>query len=282
MSKQDRQGVRTATDLDIKYNFGKMQKNTESALQEANNTNTAITSHVSDKDNPHGVTADQVNARPDTWMPTASDVGARPDTWLPSLAEIGAAPSGYGLGAGAKYIGTTDLNNYKVGGWYQFTKGATNAPCDYGMMLVIPGNAYNTDTFQYTFSRYPANIMYLRQLFDGSWSAWECVNPPMEEGKEYRTTERYKGKPVYAKLINLGAMPNAKTLTKYDLAENVNNLVDAKLTLDKGDSICIDNKFTELKWYIGCYSKPYIEYSSTTDKSAYTGFLLLKYTKSTD
>lgn len=33
---------------------------------------------------------------------------------------------------------------------------------------------------------------------DGVWSEWEIDNPPMEPGKEYRTTERWEGKPVYA------------------------------------------------------------------------------------
>lgn len=39
----------------------------------------------------------------------------------------------------------------------------------------------------------------------------EWVNPPMVVGTEYRTTERYLGKPVYVKLVNFGALPNATT-----------------------------------------------------------------------
>ena len=46
--------------------------------------------HRQEKANPHGVTAEQVGARPSTWMPTASDVGARPDTWMPSASDVGA------------------------------------------------------------------------------------------------------------------------------------------------------------------------------------------------
>ena len=86
------------------------------------------------------------------------------------------APSGYGLGKGGKAIAAGDnLNNYKVGGWYQFTKGVTNAPCDYGMMMVIPGTGYANDTYQYVFSRYPAYKLYIRQLFEGTWQSWvEC------------------------------------------------------------------------------------------------------------
>ena len=37
-----------------------------------------LTSHTSNTSNPHGVTAAQVGARPNTWTPSASDVGAEP------------------------------------------------------------------------------------------------------------------------------------------------------------------------------------------------------------
>lgn len=40
--------------------------------------------------NPHGTTAADVGARPNTWMPSASDVGARPDTWTPTAEDVGA------------------------------------------------------------------------------------------------------------------------------------------------------------------------------------------------
>lgn len=33
-----------------------------------------LTAHLENKNNPHGVTAEQVGARPDTWMPKLHDV----------------------------------------------------------------------------------------------------------------------------------------------------------------------------------------------------------------
>jgi hypothetical protein len=39
--------------------------------------------------------AEEVGARPNTWMPTAADVGARPITWTPTAAEVGARPSSW-------------------------------------------------------------------------------------------------------------------------------------------------------------------------------------------
>jgi hypothetical protein len=61
------------------------------AVGYALNTKAPI-SHTEDKCNPHGVTASQVGARPDTWMPSASEIGARPNTWMPTAQEVGARP----------------------------------------------------------------------------------------------------------------------------------------------------------------------------------------------
>ena len=38
--------------------------------------------HADDKNNPHNVTASQVGARPDTWMPTAEELGALSSKWI--------------------------------------------------------------------------------------------------------------------------------------------------------------------------------------------------------
>lgn len=51
-----------------------------------------LNDHAGSEDNPHNVTASQVGARPDTWMPSASDVGARPGDWMPTAQEVGARP----------------------------------------------------------------------------------------------------------------------------------------------------------------------------------------------
>ena len=39
---------------------------------------TDLTAHKSNQKNPHGVTAAQVGARPDTWFPTIAEIGAAP------------------------------------------------------------------------------------------------------------------------------------------------------------------------------------------------------------
>lgn len=47
---------------------------------------------------------------------------------------------------------------------------------------------------------------------NGVWQPAEWVNPPMQPGVEYRTTERYQGNSVYTKLVDLGASENGKVI----------------------------------------------------------------------
>ena len=48
----------------------------EAAHTAAGNAQTAVDQHSQNEENPHGVTAEQVGARPSDWMPTAEEVGA--------------------------------------------------------------------------------------------------------------------------------------------------------------------------------------------------------------
>lgn len=52
------------------------------------------------------------------------------------------------------------------------------------------------------------------------WMPFEWEHPPMKIGVEYRTSERYNGKPVYAKAINFGQAPNA---TYKDVSHGIEN-----------------------------------------------------------
>ena len=49
--------------------------------------------------------------------------------------------------------------------------------------------------------------MAVRSVSEGKVGPIEWVNPPMAVGIEYRTTERFQGKPVYVKTINMGNLP---------------------------------------------------------------------------
>ena len=124
---------------------------------------------------------------------------------------IGAAPDGYGIGSGiGKPI--TDANEAVLGGFYYWGSGVKNVPFEYGAMIVIPRSTTalsNPDVTQIASqdvdASSPLTYIAVRKSIDRAtgvaWGEWEWFNPPMELGVEYRTTERYLGKPVYVKTV---------------------------------------------------------------------------------
>ena len=123
------------------------------------------------------------------------------------------APGGYGLG---EHVGKAvpDCNEAVVGGWYQIGAGSLNTPDlipnhQYATLLVVPRNTYLTQLYYNTVA---TCYMAVRIKSESGWKPWEYVNPPMTPGVEYRTTERYNGKPVYVKLVNCGAIADGKTV----------------------------------------------------------------------
>lgn len=125
----------------------------------------------------------------------------------------GKAPAGYGLGGAAKILtATDDLNNIKTTGWYCYHRNnqPSNVPTPEvysAVMEVIFGN-FSGQTLQRVYSTGDDkdwNLVAQRVFYgSGGWQPWEWVNPPMKLGIEYRTTERYNGKPVYKRAVNIG------------------------------------------------------------------------------
>lgn len=174
-----------------------------------------LDAHTGNKKNPHGVTAEQVKARPDTWTPTAQEVGARPDNWMPSASDVGAAPAGYGLGGNSVPISDCHVTN---NGFYMWDGGCANAPFDYAVLLNM--------------SRYGAVGSKLALCSGGLYQGciahkvgeeeWEYLNPPMEPNKEYRTTKRHNGKAIYTKMIPYAASNFVNAITT--LPHGISNL----------------------------------------------------------
>ena len=159
-----------------------------------------------------------------------------------TITSIGAAPAGYGTRVFDDFIPseykidgvtyTSDFDNYVDGGIYGVVSDAqassiNNCPIDRAGRLEVDVSAAIDDSKN--------KNQYRRQTYetiDGDrvrriiWSAdngaswtfkpWEWENPPMEEGVEYRTTEKYAEKyiedntvkykyhPVYTRVINCG------------------------------------------------------------------------------
>jgi hypothetical protein len=127
-----------------------------------------------------------------------------------TAADVGAAPGGYGLGVEGYYSShVTDLDSATKNGWYN-VDGQYSPVGQYGVLRV--DSSREDRLIHQTF--YPASgglqgYILRRYCAVGSWQPWEWFNPPMDDGVEYRTTERNGGLPVYVKTFAF--QPNVTT-----------------------------------------------------------------------
>lgn len=137
---------------------------------------------------------------------------------------INAAPDGHGLGdTTISEAPNKDANKITTTGWYM---AAVNTPAS-GWWL-ISSITYGDTRYQFAYANEGASGILNGTVSQRSqkgassgWTPWEYVNPPMKLGVEYRTTERYLGKPVYVKLIDCGNLPNGTTK---EVAHGITNL----------------------------------------------------------
>lgn len=135
---------------------------------------------------------------------------------------IGAAPGGFGLGSEPSLF--LDANDCVVNGWYRDANGnAKNVPWNYAHIFVttysahiyIRQDAYITGgSASAPYVSHAVRIRHPDFLKENDfWGPWEYESgTPMYLGTEYRTTERYLGKSVYVKLVDLGEGTNGKTI----------------------------------------------------------------------
>lgn len=162
---------------------------------------------------------------------------------------IGAAPGGYGIGETPKYI--ADANDAVKNGRYAVDKSTLNLPgpigdlWHYTCLDVYTGNRPDVYIKQTMTSPYQSwhQCEVTRCFYDsrGGWQPWEWVNPPMLLDTEYRTTERYLGKPVYCKVVDFGAVPPANTKKRIGFGGG-NGSVDYIISW-VGNVSVVDNSF---------------------------------------
>lgn len=139
------------------------------------------------------------------------------------------------------------------------------------------------------FVSYNFNGTALRKaLVNGVWLPLEWVNPPMALGVEYRTTERYRGSPVYVKLVDCGALPNNDYKTVNIGASGLEKVIDvsgcAVNPSDKDFYSIPTINFKNSVHNIGVYAtgSQSIAISTQSDRSSYNAHVKVKYTKTTD
>ena len=215
----------------------------------------------------------------------------------------GKAPAGYGLGTKSKWLTSNDdLNNIYQGGFYYWY--GSNVPANiptginYAGMFVIARSSTEFVQIIYAMagSLNYSNAELRRTAYNEVWYEWEWVNPPMALGVEYRTTERYMGKPVYYQRISYGT-----TLPASGFAQRVvstlpiatTNILDIDVTVKNGTTYevqklpCISDSGVVLSVANAIQYNNYDNYCIRvrvfSDMSAWSiQKIVVKYTKTTD
>lgn len=146
--------------------------------------------------------------------------------------------SGGALGAASKELTSNyDLDTITQNGWYRWGSSVPkNAPVTssgnskaYAFMRV---SNYDSNNCIQEFWNLNDDAKYKLQRIcrNSAWQPIEWVNPPMLLSKEYRTTERWNGLPVYAKLI-YGGKSAAGGRNEIPYGVTVSNLVEQVITV---------------------------------------------------
>mgnify|MGYP005977157159 CR=1 FL=1 len=205
---------------------------------------------------------------------------------------IGAAPDGYGLGGNEGQTAVSmDFDQLTKNGWYTTQSETANAPVDpvssqrtlIGALHVV-SRSLNSVVVQ-TLYVWQNSVGFnrsgtLRRIRrNGTWEEWEWIDPPMELTAEYRTTERYLGKPVYCKLVNFGALPNAtQKVVKHNIP-NVSSVISVYGSAQ--DQAIVVGAFGMQVTSIQADNTNVAIWTSA-DLSNYSAYVAMKYTKTTD
>ena len=213
-----------------------------------------VAAHAGRQDNPHGVT----------------------------YAQVGAAPAGYCIGDYAKTITGEDLNTFNKGGAFVFDT-ATNMPGAFNgwcYMSVLPSNGHSAIQTVWGMLEHVGCAMQRVKTDWGTdaWTEWEWVNPPMHDGVEYRTTERYLGKAVYAALLNFGYLPN-NSVKNMDTSIVASRVLSCELSLQSEDGGTLTNHLNISHYRAQTFITITLQAATTADLSTTTAYFLVKYTK---
>lgn len=192
------------------------------------------------------------------------------------------APSGYGLGESqGRHVENVSVDTLTKNGWYYLYDGVTGGPSGYSIyhatLFVSSSRSDLTKVQRLILATSGLQGYELRRVYnDTAWLPWEWVNPPMAAGVEYRTTERYHGKPVYCKLVDFGNLPNN---TYKNVAHGISNL---QLAISVSGESNGDNLIGNMYITYVNIGSTNIRIKTNADRSGVSATVLIKYTKTID
>lgn len=185
------------------------------------------------------------------------------------------APAGYGLGGvPTKTVSLSELDSTFASGWYWLSAMGTTLNGVYFNYATVFVHGMDSGACVQEIHPLLSNVVLKRYAYRNTWYEWECENPPMAVGVEYRTTERYNGKPVYKKLVNISALPNSTTLI---VSHGTVVLCPISIELSSQQVNVSLNGHTAITEYK--FNATDIQITSNANLSAWSATALLSYTK---
>jgi hypothetical protein len=210
-------------------------------------------------------------------MATATEeIGKRFAEHQTAIEEMGTkfAPMGFGLGTDCVWI---DWNNGTENGFYRGTANSPDGYAWYGYAIKSTGDYIVQHAFTVnTAHGFATHCVRVKNV--DKWEPWEYVNPPMISGVEYRTTERFLGKPVYTKLWSV----ETGSTIQAGIGENVvSEVVELRGMCKTFQGIHMDFNGANVANDLGV-----LNYSPSLDRITFPDFndsiayIIMKYTKS--
>ena len=210
------------------------------------------------------------NSRTGAVMPQSGDynatqipVSGEPEAETVATALSNKAPAGYGFGDAIQEIATTSAEESyetycaKVDAVLDEMPDKTAKlvraypPAVYGKAGTTVSLLYKSDANYAVLSNIGSadvglcgwrmfKLRYPSSSSPAVWMPFEWENPPMKIGVEYRTTERYDGKPVFVMAVNGGAFPdNSSKIIEVQIPDTSGQvkMLDCYGVLDNGTQI---------------------------------------------
>lgn len=205
---------------------------------------------------------------------------------------INATPDGFGLGDIGKLLTPEDnLDEVKTNGWYRWDRKAPpqgtlpsviGQPMDATLIRVWGNGAVCYQESINITDDTGHGCLCARTIYASIIYPWEWVNPLMQIGVEYRTTERFWGKPVYYKIVDCGKIADNK-----QVEHGIVNMRDCIFFqgLRGGmpmPSISNNNLSDPWSFYVADVSRTKITLMCGTSAVGGNCHVMLKYTKTTD
>lgn len=153
----------------------------------------------------------------------------------------------------------------------------------YGRGRFVATICKNDSQYAHIYATTYNNYAVMKSFYNGTWKPFEWANPPMAINVEYRTTERFKEKPVYRKIVAYKLSSTTNTdfsvphgISNYDTLVRQTASVGAGIPLPythNGNTTCVKElDATNIK----------VSNTGQSWDSSYTWNFYLYYTKTTD